>query len=70
MKHSNNPNQYSISATEKRKLERLLQKGYVSNATKHFFFFFFFANTKNIQRIKEMQAMVSYQYKNKKFTEK
>ena len=42
MKHSNNPNQYSISATEKRKLERLLQKGYVSNATKHFFFFFFF----------------------------
>ena len=34
------------------------------------FFFFFFANTKNIQRITEMQAMVSYQYKNKKFTEK
>ena len=69
MKHSNNPNQYSISATEKRKLERQLQKGYVSNATKHFFFFFF-ANTKKIQRITEMQAMVSYQYKNKKFTEK
>ena len=39
MKHSNNPNQYSISATEKRKLERQLPKGYVSNATKHFFFF-------------------------------
>ena len=46
MKHSNNPNQYSISATEKRKLERLLQKGYVSNATKHLFFFFFFCKYK------------------------